>query len=579
MPSIRLISLEFDENKFRKLSKVVIPIAERITIVAGHNGIGKSTILALLAHPSGITSRAGGSVSYFDNTFQANFNEIIHLDYLHDFQAKLGPPKTLAEPLVTYLINEQEVAAKACRLGPRPGPGKTKSARVVARSVKPTTKEFVSADGSITIGSDGKVPLPTIYLGMTRVLPVGEAQRGTASSTKKVMHRDDAKLIADFFNTIIPGSNVQAVITAQKIKNTGKVSGQPDHGFDARCVSLGQDSLGSIALALASFQMLQRTWADYPGGLLIIDEVDSGLHPHAIAGLVRELKGAARRLNLQVIATTHSPKLIEAVHPESEPKNQQPKDAVVYLRDRAAPKVLLNGTLRQILNDMSLVPPAPIKAPPRPVLKIYFEDDEAADVFSAVVPHQFLSALGRKYGVKISPMPLGVGCEHLARLADHDPYFNTVVMVLDADATVNRQRGKNDHIAQLPGDNYAAQLKGGENPDIVKKPLSPERTMLQWVLDVVNNPDEHVDTLVALVGKDVTTEHLLQYIVAGDATVLSKREKMKDWWKGVREHVLNWGLINIWAAERGNEVEKFKSDLERSISVVAKRLQDTAGQA
>ena len=508
MSSIKVISLEFGNHKFRKLSNLTIPIASRITVIAGHNGVGKSTILALLAHPSGLTNRATGSLpltytsanntSYFDKTFQANFNEIIHVDHSQDYQQKLGPPKILCEPAVSYMINTQEITVKACRLGPRPGPAST-AARMVARSIKPTTRTFTSSDGAVSIGSSGKVPLPTIYLGMTRVLPIGEAEPGTASSSTKMMHIDDAALIAGFVNSVISGNNASGTsITAQKIKNTGKISGQPSHSFDARCVSLGQDSLGSIALALASFQKLQREWAQYPGGLLIIDEMDAGLHPHAIGSLVSSLKTHCKALKLQIIATTHSPKLIEAVHPESEPLNTSPLDGVVYLRDTAHPKLLQKATLKQIMNDMALLPPGPPPKIELPKLKIYFEDDEAAAVFKSLIPSAMQRQLSKKYEIKIEPMPLGVGCENLAALGDHDPYFKQVVMVLDADASINSTNPKYTHIAKLPGDMYTGILTGKENKDIINKPLAPERTLLQYINDIVNNPENHIETLRTL---------------------------------------------------------------------------------
>lgn len=573
MPNIRVTSLEIDHIKFRKLGNLKIELAPRITIIAGHNGIGKSTLLALLAHPSGLTTRTPDETSYFDKTFQANFNEIIHLDYKQDYADKLGPPKTLAEPLVHYLINETEFTAKACRLGPRPGPAAAKQARVVARSVKPTTKKFTSIDGTITIGSDGKVPLPTIYLGMTRVLPVGEAHKGTASSVAEDIHPEDAKLIADFFNSVIPGGNASpTLITTQRIKKTGKISGQPTHGFDPRCVSLGQDSLGSIALALASFQKLQRTQQDYAGGLLIVDEIDSGLHPHAIGAMVKVLKTAAKRLQLQVVATTHSPMLIAAVHPESEPNNPDPSDKVIYIRDRANPTVMQAPTLQQIINDMSLIPPAPAPQPEDPKLKIYFEDDEAAEFFQKLIPLKKQRELGKKYGVKISPMPMGLGCEHLAKLAIHDEYFYNVVIVLDGDATLNRNNSKNSHIAQLPGDKYKATLVGNENTDIINKPLSPERTLLQFILNIVNFPDENQSALKRLAEKDITTDQLLAHMLDGKTTVLSKREQTKSWWQSRLLHIRNWGLIEEWAIDRENEVAKFHADVDKAVASVAARI-------
>ncbi len=563
MPSIEVKELAFGEKKFRKLKNLVIPIAQRLTIIAGHNGIGKSTILALLAHPSGLTGRQHKSL--FDKTFQANFNEIIHIDYQKDYKVKLGPPKELSEPLVTYLINNNESFSKACRLGPR---GNTE-ARVVARTVKPSTSKFVSADKAISIGPAQKVPLPTIYLGMTRVLPVGEAQAGSATTAALKLDEVESKLISDFFNEVIPGSNTTPnSISLQRIKDTGKASGQPEHPFDPRCVSVGQDSLGSIALALASFSKLKREWPAYPGGLLIIDELDAGLHPHAIGGLITQLKKIAKKLKIQVVATTHSPKLIEASHPESEPENPNPQDSVVYIRDTGNPRLLAKPTLKQIMNDMNLRPPG-MEQPP--VVKVYFEDDEAAYMFSTIVPNDKLEQIGQKHGVKLEPLPLGLGCENLTRLADHDPYFERVVIVVDGDATVNRNNGKNQHIAQLPGDMYTAQLIGNENQDIVGKPLAPERTLLQFILGIVNNPDEHESVLDRLAVKDVTTNQLRIHLLDGETTVLSNREKTKKWWKSKIEFIKTWGLLEEWVLDHPDATDKFIQQFELSVlSVVAK---------
>jgi energy-coupling factor transporter ATP-binding protein EcfA2 len=583
MQRIKILSLNFGSNKFRKLSNISIPISPRITVIAGHNGIGKSTILALLAHPSGLTNRPvkgvplnyaiSDNISYFEKTFQANFNEILHIDPQKDYLDKIGPPKILSEPEVLYSINEIENLVKACRIGPRPGPNSTSSdARMVARTVKPTTAVFSSADGSITVGPAGKVPLPTIYLGMTRVLPIGEAEPGTASSAATSMHADDAELVASFINGVISGNKASAAkITSQRIKNTGKVSGQPMHGFDARCVSLGQDSLGSIAFALASFQKLARVWPHYPGGLLIIDEIDAGLHPHAIGKLVAQLKTLAKRLRLQIVATTHSPKLIEAVHPESEPLNYSPQDGVIYIRDTNIPSVIPSPTLKQILNDMDLVPPAPVPKPKPQKVKIYFEDDEAAAVFRAIVPQADLKNIGRRHKVSLDPMPIGVGCESLASLADHDPYFKKVIMVLDGDSGANCALPKNDHIVKLPGDRYMGVRKSSDNKDIVNRPLSPERCLLQYLKMLIENPDNHTQTISSLAARDITTNMISEHILDGETTVLSKRDQLKGWWKSKLTLIKDWELLEEWARDRPAEVATFQKEFDLAVSRVVAR--------
>lgn len=582
MPRIRVTSLTFDGYKFRRLKSLKIPIAERITVIAGHNGIGKSTILGLIAHQSGLTSRAlrglklgytrAQNTSYFDKTYQANFGEIIHLDYVGDYESKLGPPPTLGEPLIHFLIDEKEVVGKACRVEPRSDDSSSSEVRVVSRTVEPSTSTFVSESRKVVVGPAGKVPLPTIYLGMTRVLPLGEAEQGTVASSTKTMDPFDAALIASFFNSVISGSEAtSSKITAHRIKNTGKLSGQPAYEFDPKCVSLGQDSLGSIALALASFQKLKREWADYPGGLLIIDELDAGFHPHAIGKLVKALKSHAKKLGLQIIATTHSLRLIEAVHPESEPLSAKRLDGVVYLRDPGRPKVLDSPSLQTIFEDMELLPPKKAAKAKLPKLKVYFEDDEAAAVFKAIAGTTYLRTLGSKHSVKLDCMPLGVGCENLAALGDHDPYFKKVVMVLDADASASQANEKYKHTARLPGDMYTGKKTGAENKDLIKRPLAPERTLIQYLKNIVSDPDSHEAALDRL---PITTTHISEHLLDTDITVLADRDKTKKWWTSNLAHIKDWKLLESWVADRPTEVTKFLTEFEAAVEVVALRLKN-----
>ncbi|MDO8261730.1 MAG: hypothetical protein Q7T21_00740 [Gallionella sp.] len=77
-------SLSFELPPFRKLGSISIPFAERITVIAGHNGIGKSTILGLVANGSGI--RDASNQSYLNRAFDANLNEIVHLDFAKEYE-------------------------------------------------------------------------------------------------------------------------------------------------------------------------------------------------------------------------------------------------------------------------------------------------------------------------------------------------------------------------------------------------------------------------------------------------------------------------------------------------------------
>ncbi|MEM7928017.1 AAA family ATPase, partial [Morganella morganii] len=84
--------------------------------------------------------------------------------------------------------------------------------------------------------------------------------------------------------------------------------------YDHESVSVGEDNIGQIVQALFSFRKLKLEYADYHGGLLLIDEADAGLFPAAQKRLIEVLENECKKYNLQVVFTTHSPTLIEVIH-------------------------------------------------------------------------------------------------------------------------------------------------------------------------------------------------------------------------------------------------------------------------
>lgn len=419
---VKVKSLAFGKPPFRKLGNFNIPFTDRFTLIAGHNGIGKSTILGLVANTFGITERSGPK-TYLGDPFYANIEQIVYLALDEVAEAQKD---TASAPVVIASVDGVDVK-KRCSMTQRT---QWQRARVVPRTVDKT-------DGD-TVGQDAKVPLPTIYLGMKRLASAGEAEEKEVSSAKLDMHADDSALMREFVSSVILGSALTNDVNHQSIKGARKKSAQPGyekHGPFA--VSMGQDSLGSIATALASFSKLKRDMGDnYPGGLLVIDEMDVGFHPHAIERLVKSLKTCANRLELQIIATTHSPRLIEAVHPDGGGNARAP-DSVVYLLDTKHPRIAKDQSLRAILNDMALLPDDDKPArKAKPTLAIYFEDEEATEFCSGLIPAAKKSALAKKYGVRINWIPLGVGGSNLLGFPAKDPLFLDRVLVVDADTAI-----------------------------------------------------------------------------------------------------------------------------------------------
>lgn len=549
---VQVKSLTFGKPPFRKLGNISIEFADRLTLIAGHNGIGKSTILGLVANTFGMTGR-GSPKSYFGEPFSANIERIVYLALAEVAEAQKDPTSA---PVVSACINGSEVK-KRCAMTQRT---MWKRARVVPRTVDKAKHD--------TVGQDAKIPLPTIYLGMRRLASAGEADEKEVASSKMDMHPDDSALMVDLVSSVIYGTELNTDVTHQTIKGSKKKTAQPGYTqHDALAVSMGQDSLGSMATALASFNQLKRDMGEaYPGGLLVIDEMDVGFHPHAIERLAKSLKTYAKQLDLQIIATTHSPRLIEAIHPDGDGNANAP-DKVIYLLDTKYPRLADDQSLRAMLSDMAMTPDAKkTTRKVKPTLAVYFEDDEAAQFCAGLIPVAKKAALSKKYGVRINLIPLGIGGSHLVKLPEKDPLFLDRVLVVDADTTVPQDaaaRGNTVKLPNVPGTTGVAR--------------SLENTIKQFLRDISDTPDGPLrKALLNLNTQNPTSNKVhVNFFQDGDGDS-TKREKTKVWWKKHWTKLKNWGVIEQWAVVYKTEVDKFEAAFEVALARTASRLKNKA---
>lgn len=545
---IKVKSLTFGKPPFRKLGNFDIQFADRLSLIAGHNGIGKSTILGLVANTFGLTEKVGPK-SYFGEPFYANIERIVYLALAEVAEAQKD---TASAPIVIANVDGVEVK-KRCAMTQRTI---WKRARVVPRTIEKTEDD--------TVGPDAKVPLPTIYLGMKRLASAGEAEEKEVHSIKLAMHVDDSALMVDFMSAVILGTKLNMDVTYQTIKGSKKKTAQPGYQLHGPfAVSMGQDSLGSIATALASFNQLKRDLGDdYPGGLLVIDEMDVGFHPHAIERLVKSLKTYANRLDLQIIATTHSPRLIEAIHPDGDGNAQAP-DSVIYLLDTRHPRRAPDQSLRAILADMAMPPEndKPTRKK-KPTLGVYFEDDEAAQFCASLIPTAKKAALSKKYGVSINWIPLGIGGSHLVKLPSKDSLFLDRVLIVDADTAIPNDaaaRGNTVKLPNVPGSTGVAR--------------SLENTIKQFLRDISaaqDGPKHH-----ALLNLNTTNSSSDKVHVnffqdgSGDST---ERTKTKAWWTKHWPTLKKWGVIQEWAVVYKAQADAFEVAFENAVAHTAARV-------
>jgi len=541
---IKVKSLEFANPPFRKLGNFKINFADRLTLIAGHNGIGKSTILGLVSNTFGVK---GGIRTYFGESFYSNIEKIV---YLALNEVPLAQEHPNAAPTVSADVSGTTVR-KRCAMTQR---SEWKRARVVPRTIDQAEDD--------TVGPDAKIPLPTIYLGIKRLASIGEAEEKDVVSKKIVMNVEDSQLMVNFVGSVILGSQVTTDVTHQSIKGAGKKSLQPGYEkHEALAVSMGQDSLGSIATALASFNRLKRELeGNYRGGLLIIDELDIGFHPHAIDRLIKALKTQANRLSLQIIATTHSPRLIEAVHPDGDGDEKSP-DAVVYLLDTRHPRLAEDQSLCAILNDMSLRQDED-DPKMKPVLGVYFEDLEGAQFCDSLIPTAKRTALGRKYGVRINLIPLGVGGSNLIQLPDKDPIFKDRVLIVDADTSIPREALLRGNTIKLPC------VKGSKGTD--RSPENTIKNFLRKTVEEANGPFH--DALLRFSVQNPTGDKIENTFFPDGAGVTNERASSKNWWTTNWLQLKRWGVLREWAVCHKTEADAFIAAFEDAVERTSKRI-------
>lgn len=538
-------SIEFGQPPFRKLGAMKIEFADRVTLIAGHNGIGKSTILGLLTNTFGLTGSE--HKTYFGESYFKNIERIVFIAKEEAVGSKASPK---SNPIVSAKLGDITIR-KRCSVIERK---QWNRARVVPRTVDP--------DPNDPVGHSAKIPLPTIYLGMRRLASIGESGDIDLASSLLSMEDADRKVIVEFVKSVILGISVNDQVTQTPVKANGVVSVQP--GFDAHgamAISVGQDSLGSIATAFASFSKLQRELGEsYPGGLLVIDEIDVGFHPHALERLAKAITKYARKFDVQVIATTHSPALIECIHPSGGGNAKSP-DSVVYLLDTNTPRIAEDQSLKSILQDMSLRQDIPVPTV-KPKLGVYFEDEEGRQLFDELFGRGKKISISKRAGVSIQPIALGVGGSNLLQLPDHDPIFRDRILVVDADTTVPKKSKDRGNTAKLPCP------PGAQGTD-----RSPENMIINFVRQLMDaNTGPYYNLMLRIKVSNPSSDKIRAEFFSEDVK-LGDRVSTKKWWNKHWPTLKSWKIIDLWMEHHSAQVSAFVSEFESAVIRTATRLQ------
>lgn len=272
-----LVSVELESGQLRGLTPFGVDFTYPISAIAGENGSGKSTLLAMVAcafhnDPSGYkpTGRARTYCTYSDFFIQSR---------------EENPPQGVE---VWYQIRLDRWARR------EPGPGWQKSRK---------------REGGRWSDYAARVNRNVIYFGIQRVVPhyersahksyrgrfrLGTLDKSIRSRIRKIASRIIGKTYAEY--EIHKHSKYSLPVA--------KTGGIRYSGFN---MGAGESAV---------FEILTALFEAGNGTLLVIDEIELGLHERAQRRLIDELKKLCKEFHCQVVCSTHSHVILDTLPPE-----------------------------------------------------------------------------------------------------------------------------------------------------------------------------------------------------------------------------------------------------------------------
>lgn len=327
-----LCSINLTEGCLRGLQPFKLNFNYPIAAIAGENGSGKSTLLAL-ATCAFHNAKTGYRVQGRKNTYYT------FSDFFIQNKEEI-PPQGIK---IKYGINHNNWKGIPPGLGyqdrtKKEGGQWNKYARRVSRNV--------------------------IYYGLSRVVP--HFERSTHKSYRSRFkasetHADTQNRIAEIASRIIG-----------KTYETFEIHKYSKYSLPVTCCNGSRYSGFNMGAGeSAVFDILTGIFEAGKGALLVIDEIELGLHEKAQNRLITEMKDLCNQLHCQIICSTHSPIILKSLPPEARffienTNNQNTEIYVGISSDWACGKLAGKSSAE---------------------LDIFVEDDVAQTILKACLPH------------------------------------------------------------------------------------------------------------------------------------------------------------------------------------------------
>jgi len=415
---------------FRRFNNLNIPLGNNVTLIAGQNGTAKSTLLGMLAQPFSFGVIRGRTAGSADNSSYTDvYHKLILSDYvdftgshfMYDCDDVFRLSKQFDRNDNTY---EYKTVLDRITLSPEsPLTDNTLFTRNRGRSTDKGVR-FVTGPGASHKSGEGNFPHPVIYLGLNRLWPLANVKK-CSFTTDKLSDADQKWYIQKYSEVLCLDerkNNAKFMDTAEKRKFVTPESAD----YDGESCSAGQDNLGQLLTAILSFRNLKKKLGNkYRGGILLIDELDATLHAFAQDKLLELLCAVSDELGLQIIATSHSLRMLEKAYQSPFKNNIE----VLYLANEDGAIVQRQfATYQEISDHLKVQTTPPSNTRPRKV-SVVFEDKEGQYLF-----RQICGSKLSRYIIVDNTTSFGAGdLKNLGVLSGKLPELSDVVLVPDGD--------------------------------------------------------------------------------------------------------------------------------------------------
>ena len=521
-------------SKFRNFSETDIYFGEYVTAIAGQNGVGKSNILGLVANCIQYKKAGRQKVTLFTpKLFRAEFHELFKGSQEYD---KSG------SNLLCFTFSDGDT--RKCRI--------TWQKKKLHGETVPRFRIIPYVDQQGGERSHSKKEIAPIYLGLSRLYPVGESDDCQVSNLR-ILDKNATEWIAAQAEHILSmkfSSDNSTEVDGVKVGDAKRKNGIGFKGdsYDALANSAGQDNLGQILLAVWKIKYLKESLNEvFPGAALIIDEFEATLHPASQKKLLELLMDEAKKTGFQVIFTTHSTTLLKLLSLKNQRNTKSPDEhnniEVNYLTTANGPLVCYRNPPYSIietdLDEQTAHYPKKVK--------IYTEDQEARWFL-----HHLLDKLQFSKVVQVLD-DVKMSCTTATNLIHADnAYFKNTLFVLDGDFRANNAIYYKN-IILLPG---------------CKR---PETVIMDFLCSDEARPFCSPES-VAEQGYSIRNFQNKRDEIRKESTHRPERELYKEWFNEHYQTFDSFHLFEYWAECNKDAVSDFREKFIKAYNDIASRL-------